>query len=74
MTKPDSLHPSHLNALRAKRRSIRLKSSHSGKLERDFIQQARITLSALFQCKTTVWEGVPEAVAVILFFLQDFQG
>jgi silicon transporter len=28
-----------------------------------------VTLSALFQGKTTMWPGVPEAVSVILFFL-----
>jgi hypothetical protein len=28
-----------------------------------------VTLAALFQGKTTMWEGVPEAVSVILFFL-----
>lgn len=28
-----------------------------------------VTLTALFQGKTTMWEGVPEAVSVIIFFL-----
>jgi hypothetical protein len=28
-----------------------------------------VTLSALFQSKTTTWEGVPEAASVIVFFL-----
>jgi hypothetical protein len=28
-----------------------------------------VTLAALFEGKTTMWEGVPEAVSVILFFL-----
>jgi hypothetical protein len=28
-----------------------------------------ITLGALFQGKTTMWEGVPETVSVIVFFI-----
>ena len=28
-----------------------------------------VTLSALFQGKTTMWDGVPEAVSVIVFFI-----
>jgi hypothetical protein len=28
-----------------------------------------VTLSALFQGKTTMWDGVPEIVSVIIFFI-----
>jgi hypothetical protein len=28
-----------------------------------------ITLGALFQGKTTIWEGVPEAISVIVFYI-----